>query len=180
MNDSQITKTSKFLSYVLRHKPDAIGLQLDEQGWTLVSDLIEKAKPQLALNEALVRKVVATNEKKRFALSEDGLRIRASQGHSIDIDIGLAPQMPPDVLYHGTATRFLTSIREQGLLRGCRQHVHLSLDCDTASIVGARHGKPALLEIDSKSMHLHGLKFFLSDNGVWLTEHVPPKYFILL
>src|SRR5215470_5379984 len=127
---------SKFLSLVLRHKPEEIGLTLDGQGWADVEDLIERANRRgVPLTRELVERVVATNDKKRFALSADGARIRASQGHSVEVDLGLEPRQPPEVLFHGTATRFLAGIAEKGLLPGKRQYVHLSLDEATAVTV---------------------------------------------
>lgn len=171
-----LVRISRFLSLVLRHKPWTIGLDLDSHGWASVDELIEKAAPRRALTRELIEKVVHGNDKQRFALSADGTRIRANQGHSIEIDIGLEMQVPPDVLYHGTATRFLAAIKAEGLKRGKRHHVHLSPDADTARAVGARYGKPVVLRIDAKGMHEQGMAFFVSANGVWLTERVPASY----
>ena len=131
---------------------------------------------RVRLNRPLIEEVVATNDKKRFVLSEDGQRIRAAQGHSIDIDLALEPREPPETLYHGTADRNLTSIREQGILKGSRQHVHLSLDHATAVKVGSRHGRPIVLVIRSGKMWSAGHTFYLSENNVWLTDHVPVEY----
>jgi putative RNA 2'-phosphotransferase len=173
----RITKTSKFLSFVLRHRPERIGLALDDQGWAFIDDLIACAAANgRALDRALIEEVVATNDKQRFALSDDGLRIRASQGHSIDVELGLEPRLPPASLFHGTADRFLGSIRRHGLIRGRRHHVHLSADRDTALRVGSRHGQPVILIVDAAGMHAAGHAFFLSANGVWLTESVPPAF----
>ena len=172
-----LVKTSKFLSLVLRHQPDKIGLKLDEQGWADVSELIclsNQNGNQLDLD--LLQKIVADNDKKRFAFSPDGLRIRASQGHSVDIDLALTPIEPPTVLYHGTALKSLPSIRQTGLNSGSRQHVHLSLDKQTATKVGQRHGSPVILTIQSKKMFDKGHKFFKSENNVWLTDSVPVEY----
>lgn len=172
-----LVKTSKFLSYVLRHQPDAIGLELDAQGWANVDELIAKAAAAgTRLHRDGIAAAVATNDKQRFALSPDGTRIRASQGHSIAVDLALTPQTPPDVLYHGTATRFVDSIRRQGLITGARQHVHLSADRDTATKVGARHGAPVVLVVDARAMHAAGIAFLRSDNGVWLVDAVPAQY----
>ncbi len=171
----QLDKTSKFLSYILRHKPDAIGLQLDKFGWALISELINKAENDITLTQSLIEQTVVTNDKKRFQISDDGLRIRASQGHSIRVDLQLEPQQPPAKLFHGTATRFLESIQKEGLMAGQRNHVHLSTDIDTATAVGQRYGKLVILEIDAGAMYQQGYKFFLSNNNVWLTEHVPPQ-----
>jgi putative RNA 2'-phosphotransferase len=172
-----IVKYSKFLSLILRHQPEIIGLSLDENGWAEVSQLIELANKQgTALTPELLEEVVATNDKKRFAFNADKSRIRASQGHSIAVDLALVPQQPPAYLFHGTATRFLDSIRDRGLLPGSRQHVHLSEDESIAKNVGQRHGKPIVLKVRSGEMAQAGTSFFLSDNGVWLTDNVPSQY----
>jgi len=171
-----VIRTSKFLSLVLRHAPEKIGLQLDPQGWVPIDELLSKAAPHLPLTMELLHEVVRTSDKQRFAISEDGTRIRANQGHSVPVELGLAPQAPPEQLYHGTATRFLDSIREQGLLRGDRHHVHLSAAAETAVMVGARHGQPVVLIVNAGDMNRAGHVFFRSDNGVWLVEHVPPSF----
>lgn len=170
--------TSKFLSYVLRHEPEAIELSLDKEGWAVIDDLILRAGNKgYALDKDLIFDVVESSEKKRFTISEDGLRIRAAQGHSTQqVNITYAEKTPPDVLYHGTATRFIAQIREQGLLPLSRQYVHLSSDEDTAIQVGQRYGKPVLLKIKAMDMYDKGFKFYQADNGVWLTEHVPYEY----
>ncbi len=169
--------TSRFLSYVLRHNPDAIGLSLDRQGWAEVDELLERAQAAgVPLDRATLLRVVAENDKQRFALSPDGRRIRARQGHSIPVDLGLTPVQPPEFLYHGTARRNLPSIRRQGLLRGKRHHVHLSPDEATALQVGRRYGEPVVLRIRAGEMHRDGHRFYLTENRVWLTEHVPPGY----
>jgi putative RNA 2'-phosphotransferase len=175
--DPALVKTSKFLSLVLRHRPERIGLELTEDGWAKVSELLHlmTAAGHPLTRETLLR-VVAENDKQRFAMSEDGSRIRASQGHSVEIDLALPPTDPPELLYHGTADRFVDSILEHGLLRRSRNHVHLSLDIETATRVGQRHGKPIVLTIAARSMQRAGHVFFLSENGVWLTEHVPCEY----
>jgi putative RNA 2'-phosphotransferase len=176
MND-RLVSTSKFMSLILRHKPETIGLTLDANGWADIDELLRLAKARgKALDRKVIEQVVADNDKQRFIISEDGSRIRANQGHSISIDLALTPREPPSVLFHGTATRFLDSIREQGLLHGNRQHVHLSLEQATAVNVGRRHGKPVILEVAAKRMHEEGHIFFLSENGVWLTEHVPTLF----
>jgi putative RNA 2'-phosphotransferase len=178
MNNKQITETSKFLSYVLRHEPQAIGLTLDREGWTPIDALIAAAAQHgRALDRALIEQVVATSEKKRFAVSADGSSIRAVQGHSTDsVAISFEEKVPPAVLYHGTATRFLESIRAQGLVPGSRQYVHLSEDVQTASSVGQRYGKPVVLTIAASTMHAQGFKFHQAQNGVWLTANVPPAF----
>lgn len=164
---------------MLRHQPDAIGLQLDKEGWADLSELIHLANADgRNLTLELVKEVVATNNKKRFVFSEDGKRIRASQGHSVEIELGLEPVTPPDFLYHGTATRFLDSILEKGLIPASRRHVHLSAEQTTALEVGRRHGKPTVIKIRSSEMHSSGHEFFLSDNGVWLTTFVPVGFLI--
>lgn len=169
--------TSKFLSLILRHEPEAIGLKLDGQGWAQIDELIHLANARgHALSRDLVEQVVRESDKQRFAISDDGLRIRANQGHSIGIDLALTPQAPPSTLYHGTATRFAASIREHGLLKRDRQHVHLSLHTDTAIKVGSRHGKPLVLMIRAGEMHERGIAFFRSENGVWLTDAVAPEF----
>lgn len=174
---NRLVRDSKFLSLVLRHAPEKIGLKLNEGGWASVAELIARAAEHgRKLSEEVIREVVATNDKKRFALSEDGLLIRASQGHSIDVDLGLEAVEPPEVLFHGTATRFLESIRRHGLRRGSRQHVHLSPDEATAVRVGSRHGKPVVLRIDAARLRRAGQEFFLSANGVWLTSSVDPAF----
>jgi putative RNA 2'-phosphotransferase len=175
--NANLTRVSKLLSLVLRHKPQEIGLTLDPQGWAEVDQLIGLINAKgTKLTFPLLEQVVATNDKQRFIFSEDKSKIRANQGHSIQIDLALQPKQPPSLLFHGTATRFLDSIRAQGLLRGSRQHVHLALDRQTAIKVGQRHGKPAVLEVRTEAMHVDGFEFFCAENGVWLTEHVPAKY----
>ncbi|HUR98890.1 MAG TPA: RNA 2'-phosphotransferase [Pyrinomonadaceae bacterium] len=172
-----MTVTSKFLSLVLRHQPELIGLTLDEGGWADVADLIDLANRHgREIYLELIREVVATNNKKRFAFNDDGTKIRANQGHSVDIELGLSPAVPPRVLYHGTATRFLESIKQKGLNSGTRLHVHLSADVATAVDVGRRHGKPVVLKISSLEMHEAGHKFYFSENGVWLTRLVPVTF----
>lgn len=175
--DTSHKHASKFMSLVLRHEPEKIGLQLDAQGWADVDDLLQRmADHGVALDRQALQAVVETNDKQRFALSDDGLRIRASQGHSIQVDLGLEALQPPAWLYHGTVARFVGAIREQGLRPGERQHVHLSLDRQTAQQVGARRGAPVILSVDAGRMHADGHVFHRSANGVWLTTHVPPQY----
>ncbi|MDH0612219.1 MULTISPECIES: RNA 2'-phosphotransferase [unclassified Agrobacterium] len=171
--------TSKFLSYVLRHAPESIGLTLDAQGWADVADLLAKANASgMPLDEAGLFSVVAESDKKRFTLSEDGRRIRAAQGHSVKVDLGQPPVEPPPQLFHGTATRFLESIMREGLRPGSRQQVHLSEDRTTAHSVGQRHGKPAVLVVDAGRMFSEGHRFYQADNGVWLTDEVPTAYLV--
>jgi putative RNA 2'-phosphotransferase len=168
---------SKFLSLLLRHKPDEIGLRLDAAGWASIDEIVQlTAKRRTPLSRAVIEEITATSEKQRFIISDDRQRIRANQGHSLPVDLGLAARKPPEILYHGTTTRFLHAILEQGLLKGTRQHVHLSPDIATALNVGRRHGEPAILSIASGRMHRDGFSFYLSQNGVWLTDHVPIRY----
>ena len=176
---SNLVKVSKFLSYVLRHKPGDIGITLEEGGWVDLDLLIERAiKHGHRLDRHLVEKVVRENDKQRFSISDDGLKIRANQGHSIKVDLQLPEIEPPALLYHGTATRFIDSIKTKGLLPGSRHHVHLSSDEETAAAVGKRHGKPIVLVIDSCGMSKKGLKFYQSANGVWLTDSVSIEYIL--
>ncbi|WNO10879.1 RNA 2'-phosphotransferase [Teredinibacter sp. KSP-S5-2] len=177
MEDKKLKKGSKFLSYVLRHKPDEIGLELDAQGWALVSDLIvltKDRKPQLT--RKLIEEIVAGCEKQRFTLNDSGNKIRANQGHSIEVDLELAPQEPPEVLYHGTASRYLGEILSKGLVKRNRHHVHLTKDKSTASNVGQRHGKVVILKVDALGMYNSGYSFYVSKNGVWLTDEVPVEF----
>jgi putative RNA 2'-phosphotransferase len=172
-----IVTASKFLSLLLRHKPETIGLSLDSEGWAEIEDIVRLAAGgRTPLTKKLIEEITAKCDKKRFAISDDGARIRANQGHSITVDLNLKPQNPPETLFHGTATRFLESILRQGLIKGNRQHVHLSPDRVTALKVGRRHGKPVILGIAAQAMLASGFVFFLSANGVWLTEHVPAKF----
>jgi putative RNA 2'-phosphotransferase len=181
MMDNSLIHISKFLSLILRHNPGKIGLTLDANGWADVDELLQKAnRTGFRFDRQMLEKVVAENDKKRFAFSPDGTKIRASQGHSIQVDLQLEPATPPAVLYHGTAERFKDSILEKGLLPGNRQHVHFSKDVETAIKVGSRHGKPIVLIVDTRMMKKDGLVFYLSDNGVWLTEKVPVKYLSLV
>ncbi|GAB2945464.1 RNA 2'-phosphotransferase [Hymenobacter coalescens] len=170
-------RLSKFLSLVLRHQPEAIGLTLDAAGWADVGELLQRlAQHGHAADRPLLEAVVAESDKQRFAFSPDGRRIRANQGHSVPVELGYAPQTPPAQLYHGTATRHLAGIRAEGLRRGERHHVHLSPDADTARRVGQRHGAPVVLTVQAGEMSRQGYLFYQSDNGVWLTEHVPPQF----
>ena len=175
--DKRQIRASRFLSLVLRHRPEVIGLELDAAGWASVPELVRLAREHgRELSESLIREVVETNDKRRFSLSADGSQIRARQGHSIRVDLGLEPATPPAVLYHGTAERFLRSILRQGLVKGRRHHVHLSPDKTTARAVGRRHGQPVVLRVEAGRMHAGGHAFYLSENGVWLTDQVPVEY----
>ena len=164
---------SKQLSYVLRHRPESIGISLDSSGWVEVSILLEK----LGIKMDTLEQVVNNNDKKRFAFNEDKTKIRASQGHSVNIDLGLKSLKPPITLYHGTATKNLDSILKKGLIKGNRQYVHLSNNTKTAAEVGKRYGTPYIIPIKAALMHIDGYKFYQSENGVWLTDHVPTFYF---
>lgn len=169
-------KISKFLSYVLRHCPEDIGLVLDENGWANVYELIQKSKSKYILTNDIIEFVVKNNKKQRFALSEDKKQIRANQGHSVEVKLNLESVEPPEVLYHGTATRFLDAIMTEGLKAMDRHDVHLSFDRSVAITVGERHGKVIVLEILAKQMHDDGYTFQCSANNVWLTKEVPVKY----
>lgn len=173
-----LVSISKFLSLVLRHQPEVIGMKLDHEGWLPISELIANAnKRGNSISLELLHDVVAKNDKKRFALSDDGLRIRASQGHSIEgVELNLEPKVPPEKLYHGTVANFIERIRQEGLSKRARNHVHLSAELETARKVGSRRGIPVLLTIDSARMNAAGYPFYLSANGVWLTENVRAEF----
>lgn len=171
------TSLSKFISLILRHKPETIGLELDKNGWADVSELIEKVNNhnnELTFEE--LKFIVDNNDKKRFIFNEDFTKIRANQGHTIDVDLQLKNEQPPQYLYHGTAENNKDSILKNGINKGKRHHVHLSSDIVTAIKVGSRHGKPIIFEISSKEMFVNGIKFFKSENNVWLTDFIDPKY----
>lgn len=171
---SSNVKISKYLSLVLRHRPEKIGLQLDDNGWAEVTELLEKLP--FPLDFAKLKNVVETNDKQRFAFSDDLKKIRASQGHSVQVDLGLQATAPPEILYHGTATKNLWSINGQGLKRGNRHHVHLSPAVETALRVGGRHGEAVVLKVLAGEMHRSGHSFFQSENGVWLVDEVPTEF----
>ncbi|MFI6207221.1 RNA 2'-phosphotransferase [Streptomyces sp. NPDC051041] len=175
MDDGRTVKISKYLSKHLRHQPERIGLALDEGGWAEIDDLIAAcAAHGFRFTREELDHVVATNDKRRFAV--EGTRIRASQGHSVDVDLGLPPSPPPPYLYHGTVARHLDAIRAEGLRPMSRHDVHLSPDRETATRVGARRGRPVVLSVDAAAMHRDGHVFRVSANGVWLTRAVPPQY----
>ena len=176
MDKAQV-QVSRFLSLVLRHKPEEAGLNLDDSGWCGVEELLKGCAlrgHRISRDELDV--IVAENDKKRFEFSVDRRRIRASQGHSIEVDLKYDPKTPPEILYHGTATRFLDLIKQMGLIKGSRQHVHLSILVETASKVGGRHGKPVVIPVRSGDMHRAGIPFYLTPNEVWLVDSVPPEY----
>ena len=174
---ANVTSTSKFLSLVLRHQPELLGLTLQPNGWVSVEQLIEAAETNgRNLSRALINEVVNTSDKSRFSLSEDGQLIRANQGHSTSVALEFEQVTPPDFLFHGTAQKSITFIQKDGLQKMRRHHVHLSADRETARKVGKRHGLPVVLTVNAGAMAQDGFVFFLSTNGVWLTENVPPRY----
>ncbi len=175
--DKQLKHKSKFLSLVLRHQPEVAGITLDDAGWTPIEALLAGcARAGTPITRSELDEVVRTNDKQRFALSADGTRIRANQGHSVEVELGYAPADPPAVLYHGTSADALPSIRAAGLERRARHHVHLSERPDTAVAVGGRHGKPVVLTVDAARMRADGHAFYRTPNGVWLTDAVPAAY----
>ncbi|MEO0731588.1 MAG: RNA 2'-phosphotransferase [Bacteroidota bacterium] len=177
MKPPQLTRLGRKISLVLRHKPKAIGLTLDEHGWADVAELLEKMTASgTPLDRAGLDRIVAENNKQRFRYSDDGRLIRANQGHSIDVDLELEAVPPPAILYHGTASTSVASILATGLESRSRQHVHLSADTETAVMVGKRHGKPVVLRVDARAMAADGHQFYRSENGVWLAAAVPPQY----
>lgn len=175
---SDMRSTSKFISLILRHRPQAIGIALDGHGWAEVRALIDgvNATGRYRLTMEALEEIVRTDEKQRYAFNDDHTRIRANQGHSIPVDVELERRTPPAVLYHGTCERFAGDIEVQGLIPKTRLYVHLSVDEQTARRVGSRHGRPVIYRVDCKSMAADGYEFFISANGVWLTKRVPAKY----
>lgn len=177
MNEKQQKEISKFLSLILRHSPETIQITLDENGWADTEELITKcSKRGKSFTFEDLKEIVSTNDKQRFAFNEDQSKIRANQGHSIEVDLALNMAEPPEFLFHGTVSKFLDAIRNEGLQKMSRQHVHLSKDKATAEKVGSRRGIPVILTIRSGQMHRDGIVFYLSENGVWLTDEVPMKY----
>lgn len=175
--EKEITRISKFLSLVLRHRPETIGIVLDENGWTDVSTLLDKMQTTgTTIDLAILKEVVATNSKKRFAFNDDESMIRANQGHSVEVDLAYEPKEPPVFLYHGTSEQTISVILKEGLQKRNRHHVHLSAHEHTAKAVGQRHGKPVVLIVSALQMHKEGYIFYQTANDVWLTEHVPPAY----
>lgn len=172
MDPKTIVRTSKFLSLVLRHKPGEIGLTLDDQGWAEVSEVLSG----MAIDRDVLQVVVEINNKQRFEFSEDGTKIRARQGHSVAVDLGYEPIQPPTFLFHGTTIRFYDSIMRNGLKKQGRHAVHLSENRETATNVGQRHGKVVVLKIRARDLSATGVKFYLTENHVWLTDEVPPEY----
>ena len=171
-----LQETSKFISLILRHKPETIGITLDEHGWANVDDLIEGISRTHEMNMDILEEIVRTDNKQRYSFNEDKTLIRANQGHSIPVDVELEQVIPPLYLYHGTGEKYVGSIDKEGLKPKSRLYVHLSSDTDTAVKVGSRHGKPVIYRVSSGKMHEDGFAFFRSVNGVWLTKEVPAKY----
>lgn len=170
-------RVSKFLSLHLRHDPAGLGLQLEPGGWVPVRDLLAACRRKgVAISRDELREIVETSDKQRFGFDPSGTKIRANQGHSVEVDLQLAPAEPPAVLYHGTGAAAVAAILQEGLRRQSRHHVHLSADPATARQVGARHGSPVVLRVDAAAMRAAGFAFFRSDNGVWLVDHVPKDY----
>ena len=177
MDARRLVKISKYLSKHLRHEPERLGLELAPGGWVRVDDLLAAcARNHFPITRDQLDEVVAGNDKRRFSLDPTGTLIRANQGHSTPVDLQLEPAVPPAVLYHGTGAQHVEAIRSDGLKKMARHHVHLSIDVPTATKVGARHGKPVVFEVDAAAMHQAGHTFYVSANGVWLTDTVPPEY----
>ena len=176
-----LTKVSQFISLILRHKPETVGITVDKYGYANTSDLIKGVKTKYPeFNKDILVEIVETDEKQRYSFKDNGRLIRANQGHSFPVDLGLEAQQPPLLLFHGTSTKYLDSIMKQGIISKSRQYVHLSKDVDTAHTVGLRHGAgTVILVVSAEQMWKDGYKFFLSDNGVWLVDEVPTKYFTL-
>lgn len=171
-----LNEISKYIALILRHKPETIGISLDEHGWANVSELIEGIAKDHDFNMDMLEEIVRTDNKQRYSFNEDHTLIRANQGHSIPVDVELEEVVPPEILFHGTGKKFVSSIDEQGLISKSRLYVHISEDIDTATKVGIRHGKPVIYKVKSGEMHRDGFIFYRSVNGVWLTKAVPVKY----
>lgn len=174
---NQDENMGRFISLILRHHPETVGIQLDAHGWANVDELLHGINVSgRKIDMKMLERIVQNNNKKRYSFNEDKTKIRANQGHSIKVDVEMQEIIPPNELYHGTADRFMDSIKEKGILKMSRQYVHLSLDVETAVMVGKRHGKPIILVVDTKNMLEDGYTFWLSDNGVWQSEDIPWKY----
>jgi putative RNA 2'-phosphotransferase len=169
-----LVRLSKFMSLLLRHAPETVGLKLGEGGWVAIDDLVSKGGA--GLTQEIVLTIVEKDEKRRYALSDDRLKIRATYGHSLDVDLGLRSQEPPERLFHGTAAHVLSSIKQDGITRKRRRYVHLSADRPTAAKVGSRHGRPVVITVEAGRMYRAGMKFYHSESGIWLTDWVPPAY----
>lgn len=170
------TKVSKYLALILRHKPEVAGISLDAHGWADVKDLINGISRTYQFDIEMLEEIVKTDNKQRYSFNKDKTKIRANQGHSVNVDVELEEAEPPEFLYHGTADKYVDSIRESGIMKKSRLYVHLSADHDTAVMVGKRHGKPVVFCVKSGCMYVDGYKFFKSKNGTWLTDFVPVKY----
>ena len=170
--ENNLTKTSKFISLILRHKPETIGIELDEHGWANVHELLKGVNIDMATLEEIVKK----DEKERYSFNEDKTKIRANQGHSVNVDVELQEKIPPDILYHGTGEKYVDSINRIGLIPKTRLYVHMTEDLVLAKKTGERHGKPVIYEIDAKAMAKDGIKFYKSINNVWLTKKVDTIY----
>ena len=171
-----LKETSKFISLILRHKPEEIGITLDEHGWANVDELIAGIAKTQPFDISMLEEIVRTDEKQRYSFNEDKTLIRANQGHSVPVDVEFEQTTPPEILYHGTGEKYSASIEKQGLIPKSRLYVHLSSDYDTAVKVGTRHGKPVVYIVDAGEMQKNGYAFYLSVNGVWLTKNVPLQY----
>lgn len=177
MDEKRKTKISKFLSLILRHKPETIDLKLDENGWANVNELLEKsARNGNAFTLVELETVVETNDKRRFTFDDSNEKIRANQGHSIEVEIGFEEKIPPEILYHGTAEKNVEAILQNGLQKMQRHHVHLSADNETAKTVGVRYGKPVIFKVETRKMLEANFTFYISANSVWLVERVPPEF----
>lgn len=177
MDKTHLVRASKYLSKHLRHQPERLGLTLEPGGWVRVDELLAACRARnFPLTRAELDEVVERNDKRRFSFDASREMIRANQGHTIEVDLQLEAGVPPPVLYHGTGSRSVESILNSGLRKMARHHVHLSVEVETAARVGARHGRPTVLEVDAAAMHRDGYEFYVSANGVWLVESVPPKY----
>lgn len=176
--ENSLNSVGRFISLILRHHPETIGITLDEHGWADVDDMIAgiNRSGRYRLDRSILDEIVRTDEKQRYSYNEDHSLIRANQGHSIRVDVELEEAVPPDILWHGTGEKYVASIDQQGLLPKSRLYVHLSPDVETARTVGSRHGKPVIYEVDCRAMTEDGYRFFLSANHVWLTKSVPEKY----
>lgn len=175
-NNGNVTKTSRFLSMILRHRPEVIGITLDEHGWADVDELICGMAKTHPIDRELLEEIVRTDEKQRYSFNEDRTKIRANQGHSIPVDVELPMEEPPEFLWHGTGEKYVESIEKEGLVPKSRLYVHLSADAATARVVGARHGKPVIYRVRTGQMRADGFLFYRSVNGVWLTKRVPAEY----
>lgn len=171
-----LKETGKFIALVLRHKPEAIGITLDEHGWANVNELVAGIAGIRPFDMEMLEEIVRTDGKQRYSFNEDKTLIRANQGHSIPVDVELEKKAPPDILWHGTGEKYAASIEQKGLIPKSRLYVHLSGDYETAVEVGSRHGKPVVYEVDTKAMTTDGYSFYQAVNGVWLIESVPVKY----